>query len=505
MPESNIGKNIWYTSVSTLIPSIFTYLFWLVTGRIAGPEAVGLASSLTAFTIIIVTIMSIDSSIGMKRYLGIAASINDLGRFRQILTSTVIFVTLTIAVTAVWLAEPSLSILESFNIDRDYYWVVLVLIASMAFNNVLTEALISALQSKALLSPLIFGSIFRFPIIFILFYVLESTNLAVILAYSSLYIFSTVFYALHLRRFLRTATSNLFAGFGNTLRHVLSAGLVGWIPHTINVLGSQLSILTIFSVAGSAQAGMFYVPQAIFNFVTFLIVGITKVSHPLIAGMVSKDDQANLLRHTLNLAYITTIPITVSVFFFAGDYLSLVGEQFRSGNITLSIFMANVPLTIITEIIYYFVYGKGDNRMILYLGLVGNAPRIILYFILIPFMGSSGAAAAYSVGSVCQTVLSIMIMRKKYLLNLHYKTYLTITVITFLTGLVTWLIGMHFILSFFTIIASSLLIYTYLHIFTEVEYETILFSILPNSSAKRIYPIGRVLIEKISRRNKRLE
>lgn len=57
------------------------------------------------------------------------------------------------------------------------------------------------------------------------------------------------------------------------IKKIVTAGLASWIPHVINVLGSQLAIVSVFSLQGASEAGKFYIPMAIFTFALFLVGG----------------------------------------------------------------------------------------------------------------------------------------------------------------------------------------------------------------------------------------
>src|SRR2546423_4839210 len=123
-----------------------------------------------------------------------------------------------------------------------------------------------------------------------------------------------------------------------------------------------------------------------------------------------------------------------------------MGSQFGSANSILSILMTSLPLVIISEMIYYFYYGMGDHKVVLYLGLSGNIPRIILYVVLSPLFGSNGTAVAWLVGSVAQAVLSIIIA-KRDALPLQFRQYAILVAIPVLIGVLTWAINLNFLIS----------------------------------------------------------
>src|SRR5215210_6826721 len=131
--------------MSTLIPSILGYLFWFVTAKFYGAESVGVASSIASLVLIISTIDVLDMHLGMKRSLGIAISSGDIGKFKQILTSTVVFVSIIVIISMVLIVIPDLRILETLRIDRQYTWIVIVMLLAQSFQSIFGEALVSAL------------------------------------------------------------------------------------------------------------------------------------------------------------------------------------------------------------------------------------------------------------------------------------------------------------------------------------------------------------------------
>lgn len=495
--DTSVGKNILYSSVSNLITPIFTFVFWFITARVSGSETIGLASAVVSLTLVIATIVVLDTRLGMKRYMGIAIAAGDLGKFKEILSSTIVFVSIITIIGAAIIAIPGFRIIEMIGIDPQYTWLIIALIPATAFNSIFSEALIAAHQSKKLVIPLIIGSLARFPLLFIITYLFNATAAGIIFAYSTFLFITTAFYSVYLARMVLHTTARATKDIVSNTKQIVSAGLASWIPHIIGVLGSQLGILSVFSLHGSAETGKFYLAMAIFTFTLFMVNGINRVSHPLIAGMATKEQQASFVSHTVKLAFIFTMPIAACLLFFAGEFLGLIGREYASAHSTLAIFMIGLPLAIINEMVYYFVYGRGDIRTLLYVGFAGNIPRIILYFIIVPMFGLDGAAFSYVVGSVTQLLLSIKIAREHELV-LYYRQYIILTAVPVLIGFAASMIHIHFTFSTIIIIFFSILMYIKLGLFTDSELRSILYTGLPNDIAKRIYPTLSRIIQRIS-------
>lgn len=494
--DKNIGKNILYTSVSGIIQAILTLLFWLVTAKTVDITTIGLVSAIISFVTIVTTINGLNMSFGMKRALGISISINDLGKFKQFLVSTIVFVSITITISCLLISIPNLKILELIGIDHQYAWIIIAIIPAMAFQFVFSEALVSAHRSQNLVLPVLTGSLLRFPVLLTSVYLFNAPTIGTIIAYSLVLFISAGTYGVYLAKIFKGISVKSTENIISNIKHLINASLVSWGPQMLSVIGSQLSILAVFAIGGSSEGGKFYIPLTIFSISLFLVAGINRVSHPLIAGMEDKQ-QVNFLTYTTRIAFVFTVPLVMPLLFFANDFLGLLGEEFASAASSLNILMIGFQISIINEMIYYFVYGRGDHKSVLYLGLVGTISKIALYFTLVPIFSGNGAALSILIGSIAQLVLSIRV-GKKHSLIMQYKKYFILTVIPLAIGFILWKAEVNFIISSIIIFFSSLLIYVRFKFFTEEDLRNTVFTVLPQNSAETIYPILLKILQKIN-------
>jgi O-antigen/teichoic acid export membrane protein len=487
----NVGKNVFYTSFHRLFPAIITFLFWFLTARIAGPEVIGIASTITSIVIVISGFLMLDVYLGMKRHLGIAYSNQDLKQFRLVLVSSTLFVTLSSLVTLVLISIPDFRLMEIMGISREYVWVMVLIIPAYSFNTLFAEALITMLKSKSLINPMLIGTIVRFPVFLFFVFVLNYPSIGAVMAYFSLFFISTFFYGYELHTQLKQQSIH-FRQIFKTTREILSGGLASWIPHIINVLGSQLSLITVFTIVGASEAGKFYLPMSIFTLTLFVVSGITRVIHPLLSGMDSKIKQTNLLTHANKMAFILTMPLAVSFFLYSENFLEIIGSEYTSGAVALVILMIGVPIAIITEMYYYYVYADGNKKMLLFLGLSGNLPRLFLYFILVPILGLNGSAIAYVIGTLCQ-LIATAICTKSYSWKVNYKQSAILSLIPLGIGTILLISDINFIAATIIIYLISFLVYIRMHYLTEKEFHLIIYSLLAEKHANKIYhPLNKI-------------
>ena len=313
--DSITGKSIWYTSISIIIPSVFTYIFWFLSARLGGAEPVGVASSIASLVIIVSTIVGLDMSLGMKRMMGLAVSSGDISEFKQILVSTVIFVTLIVIASSALILIPEFGIIEAVGIDRQYSLIIVAMIFAQSFQYIFVEAIIATLLSKKLVMPFLIGSLARFPILLAAFSVFNSLTTGIVIAFSSLLFITSFCFWVYLVRFMQQYKGRPTSNFYFYIKKSLRAGLASWIPHTLNVAGYWLGIIAVFSSEGASEGGKFYISVGIFTVTLFVVIGISKVIHALIPSIRNEKEQIRLLIYYMNIAFISTMP-------FAHPYFS---------------------------------------------------------------------------------------------------------------------------------------------------------------------------------------
>lgn len=467
---------------------MFTFAFWFVVARFVGSEVVGIVSYISSLVFIISTINIFDLHLGMKRSLGIAISNGNIYHFNRILLLTTLLISVFVTISIVLIAIPNVGIWEILNIESQYLWIFILMLIVTPFHYVLIEALIAAQKSKSLVIPFILGCAFRFPLFFVFLYIFYLPTAGTLISYSLLLFVSTILFTYPLLKTgIRTPTKKAVEKSSLLIKETLRAGLSSWVPHVTYVLGTQLGIITTTAATGASDGGRFYIAFGIFMVTLFIIISITKVTHSLIAGMKTAKEQATFVAYSIKIGFIFTMPIAVPFFFFSGDILSLLGTDFSKASLALSILMLNMPFVIVSEIIYYFVYGKGFHRAVLILGLIGNLPRIILYFVLPSLIGVNGAALAYIVGSVMQFIFSAAVANKELVL-LDLKSYVGISIIPIIIGLATWILGLNFLISSLIIIITSLVVYIRVKMIDEVEVKNITYTVLPTRLADSSYP-----------------
>ncbi len=461
------------------LPAIFTYVFWFVIAKIDGPETVGIVSTIVSFVIILTTIFSFDLQLGMKRLLSKHHIEKNEKEYKNIFTSVFLFLTVTSILASVLIIYP-INFLEMIGIDSNYYWIIVSAIFLLSYHNLFVESFITSMRSKDFFGIILLGSLLRFPVLVILYYVLYYKEFSAALSYYSLY-FTVV--ALSLIQYVKKIDFNIpWSTLISTIRNLINTSINSWIPNIIYTSGFWMGIIIVFSLHGSQAGGQFYIAVGIFSVILFIVSGISKVTHGYIQSIKEKD-RLFFLSYCIKIALILTIPLSTSILFFSSSYLGILGVEFKASQFNLSILMLGMPFVVLSEIIYYYLYGLGQHKKVLILGLIGNVPRVTIYFLISFLFDTTFVALSYLIGSVLQCIFSLRVVNPKIQIY-EIRRKIMVTIIPFIIATPLWLFDVNFIVATVIILSASIVLYVRLDYFDRVDVSKILHAVLPNKRAE---------------------
>lgn len=98
--------------------------------------------------------------------------------------------------------------------------------------------------------------------------------------------------------------------------------------------------------------------------------------------------------------------------YFFIQITDLFGPGYGEGSLSLKILLlAGFPATIMNAV-GILTYTFGNYRDVLSIGLATAIPRSLLYFVLVPWFGSIGAAVSYTLGALIGYVVSLFISNR---------------------------------------------------------------------------------------------
>ena len=143
------------------------------------------------------------------------------------------------------------------------------------------------------------------------------------------------------------------------------------------------------------------------------------------------------------------------------------------------------------------MYSYGSYRDVLIIGLATSVPRIILYFIFIPWYSITGAALSFTIGSILGFIVSIIIS-KKHGKIIFWKELALIFFIPILFGFLLSILNIHFIPSILVSVILSYLLLLKLNILNKNDV-TDSFAVLPNNLGTPVSEIINKIGSKLNR------
>lgn len=480
--SDSIERNVASYYLSAIIPSATSYIFWIIVANLTNPGVVGVVAAIGAFSMLLGVISGVDVNVSMRTFLGKAVKENDWSYFKHVVSSSILFTSITAIAIVLIAINPFFNVLSHFGIENQFIPIIIAIVIGNSIVNVAVGAIISSLKSKKLVIPYVIATLGKIVFLGLLYSLFEISEYSTAWAFASLYIILAVLLLTYTLNNLRKIQGPFFYNTINDLKFLIRSGSAKWIPDIILALGTQLSILVVFSIRGASEGGLFYISFALFGVLLIVSKSMVTISHPVLSGIENLDKQKKFLTKTLKFSFLGTMPLGAILLFYAKPILSIFGEDFTGSSDILFILTLSIPLVIISDAIYFLFYARGMYKNVFFLGLSSNVPRIILYFVLVPEFGAEGGAIGFIVGSGIQMILTIILI-ERIKFRLQYVKFFLISIIPFAIGYFLDLFSIG-VFGVGVIILLSVLIYLKLKLIDEDNIEIMLRLIMNKNKAK---------------------
>jgi len=369
-------------------------------------------------------------------------------------------------------------ILGYYQIDAVLIFIAIFIVVAMCFTNFLRAAAISSLKTKII--PII-GTISGIvKIVSVIILVSIGMNvIGVLIGFTSFLILSSILLAINLTVILKSSEKKSEMKIKDAFRYIFSASVVAWIPDLVNRLGFFLGTIIIFGTIGASQAGVYFITFSVATALITIVPILLTYGLPLLSGM--KDGRKKLVWRLTKMSLVFGLPIVSIVMFFPNDILQVFGNEYLEGSFALEILLLSILPVVVGRGILTLVYAYGNYSHVLAIGLAMNLPRIVLYFILVPMYGISGAAFSFTVGSLIGFTISLIIA-KKVGLKIFAKDLGIIFAIPTILGLGLSYYEINFVFSIIIILLISYISYLRIGIISREDLNDSLM-ILPKKIA----------------------
>jgi len=392
---------------------------------------------------------------GVQRFLGKSFLEKNLGQAKVFIKAAILLVTIGIFASSAILLFLGDLIINYYHIDFVLVFLTILLVASTCFTNLFRGIVISSLKTKILPVINIISGIIKIGLAIILVSI-GIGAVGIMIGIISFFALSSSLLAINVIMIIKSSEKKSEKKLMDAIRLTFSAGVVTWIPELIMKPGIHLGTIIIFGFQGASQAGVYFIGFSVFYAILQITFVLLTIGFPILSGM--SDGRKKLVWRLTKMSLVFGMPISSIFIFYASDILQVFGKVYSEGSFALEIlFFSTLPL-IIGMGVRTLVYAYGNYRQVLAIGLGQNLPRIILYFILIPMYGISGAALSFTVGSIIGFIISLLIA-KKVGLNIFAKDLMIIFAIPMGLGFVLSYYEINLVISIIVILLASYISY----------------------------------------------
>jgi O-antigen/teichoic acid export membrane protein len=484
MIKNDVGKGAVYVYIQLISSMISGYIFFIILARITTTEIIGIFSLLLALSEIFGNIAVIGLPDGMQRFLGKSFLQNNLSDARVYVKLSLTFLLIGILSSLVLIFFLKGWLHNVFGIGTDLLIVVGLLITSYAIFTVLYYIIIATLKTKKL--PIIITISSTAKVIMAITLVgLGAGVTGLALGYTFFgQILSSVLLAIVILQVFKPSTklAKSELKFGNASKDLLKASVASWIPILITTLGIDLGTLVLYGIHGPYQSGIYFLTLAILNALNAITYAIFTISLPALSSM--KSGRKKFSWDMIRLSSILLLPLTISLFFYPDEIMRFFGNIYVEGSLSLQILlMSTFPIIVSSGIdALVFAYGRYRQAMVINLGI--NIPRTILYFSLVPILGMTGAAIAFTLGSLIGLVVSLKVA-KSITLKIYWKSLALILFTPTLIGLAFSTLNINYIIGIISTIIISYLVLMKLNIILKADI-LFLIGLLPEKISKKL-------------------
>ncbi|HEX8400903.1 MAG TPA: flippase [Allosphingosinicella sp.] len=189
--------------------------------------------------------------------------------------------------------------------------------------------------------------------------------------------------------------------------------LIGTVQEVMN----QIDIILLGQLASTSEAGHYAAAWRLASLVVFALVAITAISAPMIAWAHRRNDRAELARIArLNARLALAFSLGMTIFLAAiGPYaLRLFGPGFDDAYPALLVLLLAGMVNAFTGSVAYLMTMTGRQQLALAIFGSSLLVSIVLNVLLIPPLGTLGAAIASASGTILWNVAMLVYVRRQF-------------------------------------------------------------------------------------------
>lgn len=483
MSLNRVIRGSFWLYVSGIASNLLGYVYWLLASWFVPPSTIGESSAIVGVVSLISGLISLGISSGATRLFGKALAQPDSRRHLSAWFSSSLAATLVLYASA---AFATLLVGPLFGVTQLQLPFVISLIILAAFPQVSTPLYNATLRTGVIALSSILSASLRLALGLLLLY-LGTGFTGVMLAFVIAGVVQHAVLAAALRGTIAAAHPSILQA-----KEVVRQGLPAYIPSLVSTAGSWLGVLGIYAIAGSSDAGTYYIAFTIASVVYSLPLTLLGLMFPVLSGM--EDGRKRASARAVRLTSAIIAPLAGVVIAYPYVPLSMMGPSYVASSFALQLLAVGCFAAPIASGFNSLVYAYGKYRFVTILGLATNLPRVALYAPLVALWGDAGAASSYIAGYAFSLV-AVLLMSRRVGYSVGWASSAAFAGIPAALSLAMICSGLHWAVGTAIILAASLLAYARLGLVTRADLAEITSAFLSRGQLDRVYPYARYILE----------
>ena len=484
-------KGSFWLFVGVAIFNIAGFLYWIMASLFVSPDVIGSTSAILSFESLIINVFSLGVPIGIRRFIGSSWGQGTSQEISQYVSVSLGFAILINIPALILVSAIAILNIPLFSLNQVGLSSVALLITLDFWPSIFASLFISILRTKV---TTISNSISSIVKILIGYFLLQSgmgfvgvivSILAASLTRGGILLFYSGRLSDEIGISLRPKLEFII------LKKILSAGLAAWAPNVLMIIGQTLGILIIYGYIGSTETGLYHIAFAISIVVYNLPGSIQSLMFPVLSGMNEGKESAVTTAIRLSLAI--TSPIALILMVYPDVLFLLLGPSYAgAANILMILMMGLIAYPVISGYSSY-VYALGKYIHVTLIDLTSTLVRLFLYFILITWLASVGAAIAYVLG-IFSAIVPVSISAKYTRFSFKPSTYLKVLLIPLFITLIVFIFDIFWIIGGPVILLTSTVAYTRTGVITKNDIKQMALAFLSPESVSKVYTHTRRIV-----------
>lgn len=401
--HNSLFRNSIYMMASSVVLSVFGFIFWIICARIYTPSNIGTATTLISITVLISNFSLAGLNQGVIRYLPKAKDKNQV-------VNTILHVVLTMSIllTIVYVIfiryfSPKLE----FIFNNPFFTTGFILFLAITSLNLITDSIFVAYRSaKYIFIVNIIYSVTKMILPFILLgFGLYGIFFSYAIAISVAMIMSFIF------MFYRFDYRIGLAPHLGILKKLSRFSLASYAANFLGILPSMVLPIVLTNTIGAKSSAFYYIDMMI---ASIIYIVPTSVTQALFAeGINDKNSISHYIKSSIKITAILIIPAILVITLGGGYILRIFGKVYSSEGLLLLQMLAVSGIFIAINNITGTVFKFQDRVMLLTALNLLSAITVISLSVYFLDLKLIGIGIAWLSGYGITSIVSLYLVRRK--------------------------------------------------------------------------------------------